>query len=290
MLMKTLPSDKCSRQYDLIERALKYYFDHSSLQPSLKEVADHLNLSEHHFHRMFSSWAGVSPKKFLQTLTLEHAKTLIDSGASATDTSYTLGLSSTSRLFETFVSIEAITPAEFKSKGLDLVFFYGIEESPFGKVFLCWNKRGLHQLQFITTSDPLHFLVELKQQWPLATFKEEKNQPKLLLDQIFGIQECNKQKDNSKNIKLWVKATNFQQKVWMALLSIPEGSVLSYQQLALAINKGKASRAVGSALAKNSIAYLIPCHRVIRANGDLGQYRWGGLRKKIILGKELAQY
>jgi len=266
--------------YERIAEAIDYITSHVNEQPSLDDVAKQLDLSPYHFQRLFTRWAGISPKRFLQTLTVKHAKALLKDSMSLMDTSNELGLSSTARLHDHFVNLEAITPGEYKTNGAGLKINYAVHETKFGKAFIAVTERGICQLSFMDDKDDSIFISELEQCWTSASIKESKKITKPVINSIFS--ENKKQQ----SLSLYVKGTNFQINVWKALLNIPQGKLTTYGQLANLIGNPKASRAVGSAVGANPVSFLIPCHRVIRASGIIGEYRWGSIRKRSILSWE----
>lgn len=274
-----------SEDYKRMERAILYLEENYSRQPSLKEIAESVHLSEFHFQRIFTRWAGVSPKKFMQFLTLDHAKKLLEESKSILDATYEAGLSSPGRLHDLFVNIEAVTPGEFKQKGAGLTIFYGIHPSPFGECLLAVTERGICGLSFIENESPQKAVRYLQSKWPEAKLVEKPAATKLYIDKIFNGSTGN----GASKLNLLLQGTNFQIKVWEALLKIPSGCVASYKDIAARIGKPTASRAVGSAVANNHIAYLIPCHRVIQKIGAFGNYRWGAPRKKAMLVWEAAR-
>ena len=265
--------------YERIAAAIDYITTHVNEQPSLDDVASHLNLSPYHFQRLFTRWAGISPKRFLQTLTVSHAKALLKESLSLMETTNELGLSSTARLHDHFVNLEAITPGEYKNRGENLKIYYGVHETKFGKAFIAVTKRGVCKLSFIDDDNDSMLVSELEQCWTYATLKESKKVSKPYINSIFS-------EEKQQPLSLYVKGTNFQINVWKALLNIPYGKLTTYGQLANLIGNPKASRAVGSAVAANPVSLLIPCHRVIRASGSIGEYRWGSTRKRSILCME----
>jgi len=251
--------------YERIEKAILFLQDHVCDQPALEEVAEHLHLSPYHFQRLFKRWAGISPKRFLQFLTLDYAKQLLRENRNNLETTYRAGLSSPSRLHDLFVAVDAVTPGEYKAHGSGLEIYYGVHDSPFGSCLVALTERGLCALSFVGATGPQAALDSLYRQWPKAVLKESPGKTEWVTQRAF---EPLQQADRS-SIPLLLKGTNFQIKVWEALLSVPPGSLTSYQDLARAIGKPTASRAVGSAVGANPIAYLIPCHRVIRSTGAL---------------------
>jgi AraC family transcriptional regulator of adaptative response/methylated-DNA-[protein]-cysteine methyltransferase len=275
-----------STDYERVEKALKYLERNFQEQPSLEDMAQHLSLSPYHFQRLFKRWAGISPKRFLQFLTIEYAKGLLDESHNVLDTAYEAGLSSPGRMHDLFVTVEAVTPGEFRAGGTGLRIDYGIHPSPFGECLLATTRRGICGLSFITNGDRGEVLDDLRRRWPEAELYEDPAATRSLLDQIFPPAPPAGQR----SITLFLQGTNFQIKVWQALLRIPPGFVCSYEDIARAIGKPvSAARAVGNAVGANPISYIIPCHRVIQKMGLTGNYRWNPVRKKAILGWEAAR-
>jgi len=274
-----------SDDYLLVEAALRYLQTHHSQQPSLSQIAASVGLSDYHFQRIFKRWVGISPKRFLQYLTKEHAKQLLDKSANLLEVSYKTGLSGPGRLHDLFISCEAVTPGEYKSHGEGLQITYGFHPSQFGECLIAMTFRGLCGLYFVKGNDRAAALDYLHQRWSYASLSENPDRTSGFLDQIFSIDIT---KDRPQ-INLFLHGTNFQIKVWEALIQIPPGSLASYQQIAQMVGRPEATRAVGNAVGDNPIAYLIPCHRVIRKMGAIGNYRWGPARKRAILGWEMAK-
>ena len=275
--------------YEKIACAIRYIRAHLHEQPSLSAVAAQVNLSEHHFQRLFSRWAGVSPKRFLQVLTLEQAKKLLaQDPLSFLNASYELGLSSGSRLYDHFVQIEAVTPSEYKQAGQGLSIAYAYHETPYGLAFIAMTERGICQFDFVEAGQREEPLVRLREQWYQATISEDNSATRQVVQSLFAGKNLSPKSQGDRPLSLWVRGTNFQLNVWRALLKIPAGQLASYADIAQAIGKPKASRAVGSAIGRNPVALLIPCHRVIRQSGELGGYRWGEVRKQAILARETA--
>ena len=270
--------------YRRIEKAILYLEDHVYDQPGLEEVAEQVHLSPYHFQRLFTRWAGVSPKRFLQYLTIQHAKQLLESSTQL-DAAYQTGLSSPSRLHDLFVAVDAVTPGQYKALGSGLEIAYGLHRSPFGECLLALTERGLCGLAFVDDADPEAPLRDLRRRWPRARFSEDRERTAAMSRRVFAASG----EQDRVAIPLLLKGTNFQIKVWEALLRIPPGAVTSYQRLAETIENPAASRAVGAAVGANPIAYVIPCHRVILSSGVFGNYRYGAQRKKAILGWEQAQ-
>lgn len=270
--------------YRRIALAIKYLEEHAAEQPSLEEVAEHIGLSPWHFQRLFKSWAGVSPKRFLQYLTVENAKKLLRESGSVLDVALEVGLSGPGRLHDLFVSVEAMTPGEFKSLGKDLEVGYGFHATPFGECLLAVTSRGICSLAFVDEENRAEALRELLETWKAASLVENPAAGESIISQIFN----QGGEQGRAPLKVLLRGTNFQLKIWQALLRIPEGTAVTYSSLAKAVGHPQAQRAVGGAVGRNPIACLIPCHRVLRTSGDLGGYRWGTTRKRAILAREAA--
>ncbi|HEY9100123.1 MAG TPA: methylated-DNA--[protein]-cysteine S-methyltransferase [Thiobacillus sp.] len=270
--------------YDRIADAIAFIASRVERQPTLDEVADHVHLSAFHFQRLFSRWAGVSPKKYLQVLTVERAKQLLDQAQPVLDVSNALGLSSGSRLHDHFVQLEAVTPGEFKLKGAGLQIEYGVHDTPFGQAFIATTPRGVCSLAFLDQSGLEGALLALQKRWPLAAVHENHASTRTVIATMFGTPDQTKQP-----ISLYVTGTNFQVSVWKALIQVPPARLASYADIAAAVGCPRAARAVGSAMGANPVAFLIPCHRVIRQTGHWGGYRWGETRKQAIHAWEVAQ-
>ncbi|MGA7799284.1 MAG: methylated-DNA--[protein]-cysteine S-methyltransferase [Gammaproteobacteria bacterium] len=272
------------RDYDRIADAINFIARHMREQPSLNETAAHVNLSPFHFQRLFCRWAGITPKRFLQVLTLEHAKQLLSDSRALLDVSESLGLSSASRLHDHFVQLEAVTPGEYKKGGAGLVIDYGVHDTPFGNAFIAVTPRGICSLSFMQAETIDAQLADLQARWPHAALRKRGQRTRSIADAVFG------ERDRlDRPLSLHVSGTNFQTRVWRALLQIPAGKVVSYGQVATAIDRPRSARAVGRAIGANPVAFLIPCHRVIQQTGKLGGYRWGELRKRTMLAWEAAR-
>jgi AraC family transcriptional regulator of adaptative response/methylated-DNA-[protein]-cysteine methyltransferase len=271
--------------YRKIEKAIRFVQEHWQERPDLGEIAAHVRLSDFHFARLFKRWAGTTPKQFLQFLTKEHAKELLRRGSSVLEASHASGLSGPGRLHDLFIACEALTPGEAKSRGRDVVMEYGFGPTPFGEALLVRTSKGICALRFVETRGRKSLLDELKSEWPGALWRLESRKCAGLLRKLFSDGQGPGKK---KRFKLQLQGTNFQIQVWQALLRIPEGALVTYGQLAKAVGRPKAGRAVGTAVGKNKIAVLIPCHRVIRESGMLGGYRWGLERKRSLIARESA--
>ncbi len=272
-----------SSDYAKIEKAILYIRSHFSEQPELDVIAKQVHLSPFHFQRLFKKWAGVSPKKFLQYISVEHAKGLLKKKSSLLETSFETGLSGSSRLHDLFVSIEGMTPGEYKNGGENLTIHYHFAPTLFGEALVAATKIGICHLAFV--QNKAMALKHLKSLFPKARFIKKKTPLHIQALQIFSTD-----KKNLKEIKLHLKGTPFQLKVWQSLLQIPVGELTSYANIAKKIRNAKAMRAVGTAIGANRVAYLIPCHRVIQSSGVTGEYRWGAARKTALIGWEAAQF
>lgn len=269
--------------YKRIETVINYINSNFRRQPSLEELAEQVHLSPYHFQRLFKRWAGTTPKKFLQFISLNHAKKMLkEQQATLFDTSYDTGLSGTARLHDLFVNIEGMTPYEYKNGGANLLISYNIHQSPFGNLIIANTPKGVCYMAFCNQADK--GVTALKDTFPRATYrlKTDSHQQKAL-----AFFDYNKKALNQ--IILHLKGTDFQLKVWEALLKLPFGELSTYGKLANQISNPKASRAVGTAIGSNPVAYLIPCHRVIQATGAFGGYKWESIRKTAIIGWEQAQ-
>jgi AraC family transcriptional regulator of adaptative response/methylated-DNA-[protein]-cysteine methyltransferase len=272
-----------NHHYNRIADAIEYIRTHFKEQPDLDEIARQVHLSPFHFQRLFQDWAGVSPKKFLQYLTIEHAKTMLQvKGVTLADTAFETGLSGTSRLHDLFINIEGMTPGEYKNGGAALSINYSFAESPFGEIIVASTSKGICHLAF--AEDQEESLKELQTRFPQATYRQTVDRTQQNALYIFT-QDWRLLSE----IKLHLKGTAFQLKVWEALINIPMGHLSSYSLISGAIGQPGASRAVGSAVGHNPVAFLIPCHRVIRSTGETGEYHWGSTRKTAMIGWEAAK-
>lgn len=271
--------------YARIEQAMWFMEGHFQEQPSLEEMAASVDLSKYHFQRLFTRWAGISPGRFLQCLTLNHAKDRLESSHGVLDASLDAGLSGPGRLHDLFVTHEAVTPGEFKRNGEGLQVGYGFHLTPFGDCLLAVTERGICGLSFVEAGGRAGALLDLQSRLHKAEFREETPRTGATVERIFAPSGVG----YDVPLRLLLHGTNFQVKVWEALLRIPAGMVVSYQDVAAHIGNAGAVRAVGRAASQNSIAYLIPCHRVIRKVGLVGDYRWGAARKRLMLAWESAR-
>jgi AraC family transcriptional regulator of adaptative response/methylated-DNA-[protein]-cysteine methyltransferase len=272
--------------YSTIASAIEFLTANAKKQPSLEEVAAHVHMSPYHFQRIFTEWAGVSPKKFLQFLTVNYAKQLLASNKqiSLFNAADEAGLSGTGRLHDLFVKIESMTPAEFREGGRNLHINYAFSECAFGRYIAAATDRGICHVAFVD-SDEKNAIDELQNNWPEATLHEN---PTVFHEVVSRFFTASLMRDEQ--ISLHLQGTPFQLKVWEALLQIPEGQITTYGKLASAVGNPTASRAVGSAIGRNPVAYLIPCHRVIRNAGIIGDFRWGTPRKKAMIAWEATRH
>ena len=268
--------------YNRVSEAIIFLCDNFREQPSLEMVAQNVHTSPQHFQRIFTEWAGVSPKKFTQYLTIEYLRSKIRDVQNLQNAANLAGLSTQSRVYDLFTTIEAVTPQEFKTAGKGLELEYGFHETPFGECLISTTERGLCHLAFVDSVTKQSEMERFTEKWYFAKRHQNQQNTEGVVSKIFNQKKADK-------IHILVQGTNFQLKVWEALLRIPQGSVSTYQQVANAIQNPKAVRAVGTAIGSNPIAYLIPCHRVIRKEGEIGQYHWGSTRKKALIGWEMAQ-
>lgn len=269
--------------YDRIAQAIAFMRNHHLSQPDLATVAQQVHLSEYHFQRLFTRWAGISPKRFLQYLTIEYAKSKIQETKSLLDLSIDAGLSSPGRLHDLFVTLAAMSPGEFKGGGAGLQVRYGVHDTLFGSALIATTDRGICNFQFLDQDTDVESV--LRGEWSQAELIHDPSTTAAIRDRIFASLSS----DLDRPLVLLVKGTNFQIQVWKALLNVPFAGMTTYQQIATAIGRPTASRAVGNAVGSNPIGYLIPCHRVLRESGALGGYRWGIDRKTAILGWEAGR-
>lgn len=268
-----------NRDYQRVAAAIEFLERNACSQPTLAEAAQAACLSPFHFQRLFLRWAGVTPKRFLQFLTVEHAKRLLEGSADVLSVADTVGLSGGGRLHDHFLAVEAVTPGEFKRAGEGLELRWGVGDSPFGEAVVATTGRGVCWLAFTgADDDPPSALAAA---WPGAGLRRDDDHAASVLDRAFGTATRG-------GLPLHVRGTNFQVRVWQALLDLPPGALASYAGIAAAIGRPGAARAVGAAVARNPVACLIPCHRIVRASGELGGYRWGRVRKRALIAWEAA--
>ncbi len=286
---QTVPAspDVSSRQYQQVAAAIDYIATHWQDQPSLAQVASQIGLSEYHFQRLFSQWAGVSPKQYLQFLTKEYAKAQLRE-RSVQEAALAAGLSGAGRLHDLLVKCVGMTPGDYRRQGSELVIRYGTGASPFGNCFIAWTDRGLCALHFFdNASDYPSLLAEHRQDWSAAQHLEDPQGAQHMTARVFAPLDSGSV-NTQQPLQLLMRGSEFQLQVWQALLDVAPGEVVAYQQVATAIGKPAATRAVASVIARNRIGWLIPCHRVIRSSGDISQYRWGVVRKRAMLAREAA--
>jgi AraC family transcriptional regulator of adaptative response/methylated-DNA-[protein]-cysteine methyltransferase len=277
---------KSEEIYQRISDAIHYLVRNAEARPDLKTVAEQSRLSEFHFLRLFQQWCGVSPKTFVDAILAKNAKRLLAESRSLLDTSFEVGLSGAGRLHDLFIKLDGMTPGEYKDGGKNLVIRYGLHMTCFGRVLIGQTERGICLFQFVQQSSSEDIQKALREAYPLSRFVRDQELTHGSLVQI-GLVQSNGVKGRRRDVRLFTVGTPFQFQVWNALLSIPEGSLVTYQDVAQRIRNPRAVRAVGTAVGQNMIAYLIPCHRVIRSTGVIHQYRWGREQKRILLGYEI---
>lgn len=271
--------------YERIEKVIRYLESHYLEQPDLRTLAKVARLSEFYFHRLFSRWAGIMPKAFLKFLTAKHAKALLRRSQGVLEASLDSGLSGPGRLHDLLVTVDGITPGEFKNYGQGIEIRYGFHPTPFGTCIIATTARGVCHLSFLDSGSPTHpasMVNQLRSAWPNADIRHHPRSTRHIVSTIFN----RPRRSQMEKLSLFLIGTPFRMKVWEALLKIPPGHVVSYQDVALFLENPHASRAIGTALSENPVAFLIPCHRVIRETGIVGDYRWGHVRKKAILAWE----
>ncbi len=277
--------EQMAEDYRRIEQAIRFLEANYRRQPSLAEVAAEIGLSEYHFQRLFSRWAGISPKRFIQALTIDYARERLAESETVLDAALEVGLSGPGRLHDLFVTHDAVTPGEFKRKGEDLTIRYGVHPSPFGACLIGVTERGVTALNFVD-DDSGRALGEMRRDWPAAEIVNDPEATAPLMERIFSPGPA---REDAPPLPVYISGTNFQVKVWRALLAVPSGALVSYGTIAQSVGEPAATRAVGTAIGRNSISYLIPCHRVIRSTGVASNYRWGSVRKKAIQAWEAAR-
>ena len=269
--------------YELVANALDWIAEHQAEQPDLGRLARHLSISPHHLHRVFQAWAGVSPKRFLMSLTREAALQRLAAGETVLDAAMSAGLSGPGRLHDLLITTTALTPGEVRRGGEEAFLVYGFGDSPFGEALVGWHDRGLHFLGFRGRRSHEETLLEMTTPLPRASFRRDDAEATQWLRRIFD-------RSRAEPLPLWLRGSPFQLHVWEALLAIPEDCLASYGMIAQAIEKPRASRAVGAAVGRNPLAWIIPCHRVIRSIGEIGGYRWGATTKRAMIGLDVSGF
>lgn len=268
-----------NHHYQLVAKTIGWLSENQSIQPDLALLSAEIGVSPHHLQRVFQQWAGVSPKQFLKSLTRKAAVDRLIEGSSVLDAALDSGLSGPGRLHDLVVSTDALTPGEIRKHGAGVELHYGFGETPFGKALISWTSRGISFLGFCEETGEDNVLGSLQEQWANAQFVEESGAAQQWLDRVF-------EGSREQPIPLWLRGSPFQLKVWQALIRIPEGQHATYGQLATQIGHPGAARAAGTAIGANPVAWIIPCHRVIRQMGELGGYRWGEITKSALIGYE----
>ena len=272
---------KPNPHYQLVASSLRWIAENQETQPDLAELASAMGVSPYHLQRTFQSWAGISPKQFLKSLTRQAALDRLAVGESVLEASYSAGLSGPGRLHDLMVSTEALTPGEIRNGGRGVTFHYGFSPTPFGDALLSWTDRGISFLGFCAEEPRQVIVDDMKARSPWAHYIADDTKAESLADRLF-------EGSDAKGVALWLRGSPFQLKVWEALLSIPEGAHVTYGGVARAIGKPGAAQAVGRAVGSNPVAWIIPCHRVIRQIGELGGYHWGAATKYAMIGLEAA--
>ena len=284
----TALSQDRTRDYEHIRRAIAFLSETWAEQPSLERLAQHVGLSPAHCQKLFKRWCGLSPKEFVQAITVDNARNLLDGSASVLDTAYQVGLSGGSRLHDLFVSHEAMTPGDYKRRGEGLQMAYGFHASPFGEALLIATERGIAGLAFVNEDkgqSRQDALADMTQRWPKASYLERPDVTAPYADIIFNASKWSADQP----IRLVMIGTDFDLRVWETLLKVPMGRAVSYTDIARHIGQPSASRAVGSAVGRNPISFVVPCHRVLRGDGSLGGYHWGLTRKRALIGWETGR-
>lgn len=274
-----------SSDYDVVRQALAYISKHWRAQPEVEAIAHAVGVTPDELHHLFRRWAGLTPKAFLQALTIDHARTLLRDSASVLDAAYEVGLSGPGRLHDLFVTHEAMSPGEWKTGGEGLTVRYGFHASPFGKALVMATDRGLAGLAFADPGEEAAALVDMQRRWPRATYVEDTNGTANIARRIFEPSQWR----NDLPLRIVMIGTDFEVRVWETLLRIPMGNVSTYSDIACRLGSPKASRAVGAAVGKNPLSFVIPCHRVLGKSGDITGYHWGLTRKRAMLGWEAGR-
>jgi AraC family transcriptional regulator, regulatory protein of adaptative response / methylated-DNA-[protein]-cysteine methyltransferase len=277
--------DEAAADYEVVRRAIGYIHNHWREQPEIEAIADAASVTPTELHHLFRRWAGLSPKAFLQALTLDRARQLLRDSASVLDASYEVGLSGPGRLHDLFVTHEAMTPGEWKSGGEGLTINFGFHPSPFGKALIMATDRGLAGVAFADTGEEETALKDMRRRWPKATYVADEARTGALARRIFEPSQWKKDQP----LRVVLIGTDWEVRVWEALLKIPMGRVATYSGIAEKVCRPTAARAVGTAVGKNPVAFVVPCHRVISKSGDLTGYHWGITRKQAMLGWEAGR-
>jgi AraC family transcriptional regulator of adaptative response/methylated-DNA-[protein]-cysteine methyltransferase len=279
------PFQAAVADYDIVRRAIAYISEHWRRQPEIDAVAAAAGVTTTELHHLFRRWAGLTPKAFLQALTLDHARMLLRDSASILDASYEVGLSGPGRLHDLFVTHEAMSPGEWKTGGNGLTIAYGFHPSPFGTALVMAAPRGLAGLAFADAGEERAALDDMRRRWPNAAYAEDPTTTGALARRIFDARQWQAERP----LRIILIGTDFEVRVWETLLTIPMGRASTYSDIAARINAPKAARAVGAAVGKNPISFVVPCHRVVGKNGDITGYHWGLTRKRAMLGWEAGQ-
>lgn len=279
------PADQALTDYARVTSAIRFCSEYWRDHPPLEEIAAHVGLSESHFQKLFTRWAGLSPKAFMQAITLDHARTLLDGAASVLDTAYEVGLSGPGRLHDLFVTHVGLSPGEYKAKGGGLTVTWGFHASPFGRALVMTSPRGLVGLAFADDGEEAEALADMTSRWPQARFVEDAAATAPTARRIFDSACWSKDTP----LRVHLIGTDFEVRVWETLLAIPMGRATTYSDIARHIGRPAASRAVGAAVGKNPISFVVPCHRVLGRSGALTGYHWGLTRKQAMLGWEAGR-
>jgi AraC family transcriptional regulator of adaptative response/methylated-DNA-[protein]-cysteine methyltransferase len=283
--LKLTPPSAANADYDIVRRTISHISEHWRAQPEIEQIADAVGVTPTELHHLFRRWAGLTPKAFLQALTLDHARKLLRDSASVLDASYEVGLSGPGRLHDLFVTHEAMSPGEFKSGGEGLSISYGFHPSPFGSALVMATPRGLAGLAFADAGEERAALADMTSRWPKARYVEDAEGTAALARRIFDPALWREDRP----LRVVLIGTDFEVRVWERLLAIPLGRASTYSDIALKLGRPTAARAVGAAVGKNPVCFVVPCHRVIGKHGDLTGYHWGLTRKRAILGWEAGR-
>lgn len=282
------PAAGNAREYDQIRRAIAFLTEHAEAQPSLERLADHLGLSVAHTQKLFKHWCGLSPKEFVQAITIDRARELLAGAGSVLDAAHEVGLSGAGRLHDLFVAHEAMTPGDYKRRGAGIEVAFGFHPSPFGEALLLATPRGLAGLAFVDEDkgqSRAEALADMTRRWPMATFTEKPAETAAIAHRVFEPAAWTEMQP----VRLVLIGTDFEVRVWESLLRIPMGRAVTYGDIARHLGQPTASRAVGTAVGRNPISFVVPCHRVLRSDGNLGGYHWGLTRKRALIGWETGR-